>query len=76
MKQLVFLLLLAGTAVADEPKGVQTHKMYNDCKTVLRIIDNPSSLVNVYEARDGWYCLGYLDHRDWLYGDGAKYFSR
>jgi len=37
MKQLIFLLLLVGTALADDHPSVQAHDLYKYCKESLRM---------------------------------------
>ena len=58
--KLVFLLLFLGTAVAEEPKAVQTHELYNGCKLALKSADNNGSYANAKDAQYGSYCTGYL----------------
>lgn len=61
MKQLVFLLLFLGTAAADNPKGAQTHELYNECKVFVRATDNNGGYyATAVEAHSGAHCVGYL----------------
>ena len=68
MKQLVFLLLLVSTAaVAETDRGSpQTHEMYNNCKTALRV--NYGEAASTSDAVLGGFCLGYMRG----FADGIK----
>ena len=75
MKQLVFLLLLVGTAAA---QGVKTHEMYDNCKADLRWSNK--EFVTTSEMINASYCSGYLRGvadglTVWLLSKGTHTFS-
>jgi hypothetical protein len=60
MKQLVVLLLLVGTAVAEEPHSVATHEMYNNCRIAVKVFNGNSSINSSTDPIMGGYCMGYV----------------